>query len=414
MHETSATEPLLAPDVNPPPINTVHLCGADTFSSIGSLQGTSAVTFYSGASLDQEAYLLGRVRDILQLNPWLGGYLVLKGSNVCVEWTPSDRTHAVFKTMHHPDLDEDMCYEALVLALKKCVVKMGRETLDKPLEPLFRVTLVSISSVKFALVCSTSHVLCDGHDFYNISSMLSIERVPTPLTVQRLHIEAQMMTLLPDTLGVYAWLQSAGFRVRDKLQRLLSVFGCRPRASLMTVNHEWLAQQKKAALLEDVPFVSSNDVLVSHVLRLCRVGVAILTINLRGRIENLFNHHLGSYTGILGLLEEDFSQPIQVRRALQQLHRRSSTAYPSFWSTLFNEFSVFTNWASLYQSVFLPTCIDTAHIPLKDASAYLSRVGIIAFRLRADTLGLVVVRRRWWWCLQDFIASDAAFLAIKK
>lgn len=73
----------------------------------------------------------------------------------------------------------------------------------------------------------------------------------------------------------------------------------------------------RAAAGGEVKFVSTNDVITSHFCNATRARVAMMVVNMRGKISlDIGDRHAGCYEGCLLLDAANYSTPASVRKCL--------------------------------------------------------------------------------------------------
>ena len=151
------------------------------------------------------------------------------------------------------------------------LVKAGRSCLGRRDEPLFLVSTIAISSSKFALVCSISHSIADGHTFYRLQAMLSQALSPDSgvraMTATRLpNFEQRLDAFMAGGNDTAAYLRSAGVVLKTLFAQLRAPRS-RPAAGFWRVDSSWIDAEKKKLAARAA--VSSNDVLTSWFFSTC-------------------------------------------------------------------------------------------------------------------------------------------------
>ena len=159
---------------------------ADSISTVTAYDGTVPIEF-----------LRSRVMEILQLNPWLNGRLIrMKGTTVLRYATPVPFVTDCFRVVKNKERPKSArtyrrsfadVYNTPDRGCEHHLIKKGKDCAGKD-EALFRVTLLNPSNStegRFSLLVSMSHVIGDGHTFYSIYKMLSMENQPRALIVER-------------------------------------------------------------------------------------------------------------------------------------------------------------------------------------------------------------------------------------
>src|SRR5580692_1757099 len=143
------------------------------------------VTFYEGNPPLQ--HIKGKLTEIFNDNPWLQGRLTSRNGKLVLRYLKTSRVIDPFlRVVSMPVLSFDMGFSDLVKALRDLVIKRGSLCVNKE-EDLFRVIVARISEDKFALIVSMSHVIADGHTFYQVYKMLSTRESARSLIVDRVY-----------------------------------------------------------------------------------------------------------------------------------------------------------------------------------------------------------------------------------
>jgi hypothetical protein len=167
----------------------------------------------------------------------------------------------------------------------------------------------------------------------------------------------------------------------------------------MYVNMEKLSHMKKEQAVKDnVPFVSSNDVLTSWFLQNandCHIGQ--MAINLRNRLEGHTSNNAGNYENGIFYRREDSARPALIRQSISDPTnlKRVVTAndVPSTFELATNNVAIVTSWASFGagDKVNLPGVTELLHMPLVDMFSPPSVCLCIIFRAQPKQLAIMLI-----------------------
>ena len=136
---------------------------------------------------------------------------------------------------------------------------------------------------EFALVFSMSHVAADGHNYYKIYNMLAGNAPVESMTPARVH---EYETREPEWTGKkdFAWLSGGGL-IKGMLMGML--FGPKSSWCCYYVDESRVADEKTKASsgLQEVPYVSTNDILTSHFCKAAKARVGMMVVNFRNKIS---------------------------------------------------------------------------------------------------------------------------------
>jgi hypothetical protein len=390
--------------------------GIDDAPIIMMSPSVNTVTFYEGTPpID---YLRGRVRELLDKNPWLGGHIVSRTGAQGIDLTYSPDGCNVenhFAVVNDPEISTDMQYGALAKALLPMQVKCGNDCLNMP-EILFRVVVIVSDETHFGLLFSFSHVLGDGFSHYKLYGMLSKGARARFLQARR---HRDTMALVDGYTGgnpLSAFLSSPGFVVSAMGTLLL-----RPRCDtrMHMISQEWVEQQKQdyvgpnptlepavgPEVRKDAPFLSSNDVLTSWWFRFTRSDIGLMAMNLRNRIPELTEQMAGNYEYLAPYQRADFAHPAFIRQSLPSARGFYSGAMPGFLATVGGRISILSSWATFYRDVELEGCEQLLHLPCADDQNVISDNLAVIFRPRKGELAVMSFTRNF--TDTDFAAAPA-------
>jgi hypothetical protein len=278
-------------------------------------------------------------------------------------------------------------------------VKDGEHSVGKN-EPLFRVTLIRISSCKCALFFSLSHVIADGHTYYSLYSMLCSTISPRALIVQRkLDFDQQLDTAMNGN-DAYSWCFTLGATI-NIIKTLL--FAKKPKVLLIDLPLSKIESEKEKYISSlsnnnsnqsPPPFLSSNDIITSWYFKRCQCDMGIMNMNFRHRFPELTDDHAGNYEGLIAYQPNDFQYPYLIRQSLPLYHRvNKDIALPSFWSAIQTKVALISSWTTFYHEIQIPNAHHISHFPYFENRKIAFADFTIIFRPRAKELQLLSITR---------------------
>jgi hypothetical protein len=275
-------------------------------------------------------------------------------------------------------------------------VKEGGKVVGKN-EPLFRVTMIRISSSKFALFFSLSHVIADGHTYYSLYSMLCATMKPRALIVQRKLDFSQRLEVVMKGNDTYSWFFSIGTTI-NIIKTLF--FAKKPKVLVIDLPASKIALEKEkynSSVLnnnEYPSFISTNDILTSWYFKLSQCDVGIMAMNFRHRFPELTDDHAGNYEALIGFQPADFMSPYLIRQSLSLYHRiNHEIALPSLWNSIYSKVALISNWTTFYHQIQIPQTHHIAHFPyfLNEKSGFAD--ASVIFSPRAKELQFLSITR---------------------
>ena len=344
---------------------------------------TSTVTFFRGSPAAAAEHLGARVAAIVAANPWLTSILDEDPQTGKVEafYEPGKPSRAFFEVVEGVPLRRGgaaaTAYNDMVAALAPVLCAPSGGAVGTG-APLFRVALLPDADApteRYALVVSANHSLLDGHGFYAVHGMLS---EGAPVRALRPERKAGMPARQLAALGGEPSLMAAcppGFLARFVFGQLRNALFPRTVAYGFDVSPTWLARQKAAARAGgEVPWVSTNDCVVSAFLRCLEPDVAMMAINFRGKLEGAGaadDGDAGNYEDLLTYMRGDYETPALLRRSVGRgaPYRRAgvpATAMLSDWQHARGAtYGAATNWSTFAKPLSFGTGeAQELHLPL--------------------------------------------------
>jgi len=365
---------------------------ADVCPSIGS------VTFFKGVPPIE--YLKRRTEAIVAANPWLSSKHSKKGKD-------GSPPHMVYDPHNLPDLfqvlkgdlytqlNKKSTYPEICKAAENLLVKKRAEERDEDKGSLL-ISLITKDDAtehdKFALVVSLSHVIGDGHTFYEIHNMLSsnakvysLDPIRPPEFPEQ---EKELMGQEHKGIADFAIMLRAIFG----LVKLKSWSG-NLKTEAYFVDERHIAEAKTSKCnLDGVDFISTNDILTSWFFSFPKVKLAAMAINLRSHANILTENHAGNYENFILYQPGDYENPARIRQSVQNLKPKNSE-FPSFWTRCMKKpYAVTTNWSTFDKGVQLPGAQPLLHLPIYTSDAFFADFSLgVIFRPMKGKLGMSIM-----------------------
>lgn len=345
----------------------------------------STATFYRGSPAAAESYLAQRTAEIVAANPWLASTLDCdpETGEMALYYANADRRCLFKRRGVSLPVDRDgrvTSCEELVRALAPDLCKSSVDAVGTDC-PLFFVTLLidvgaQDADERFALVVSANHTLLDGHGYYKFYNMLSTDAAVEGLSpVRKTALPPRFLEALGgETVPITEC--PPGFIVRMLTAQLRSKLFPQTQVLAFDISADWIARQKADHLAvsrssgSEVPFVSTNDCVVSKFFQCLRPDFAMMAINWRGRIAGCHEDDVGNYEALLTYMPADYASPALVRRSVSGAPYRGAarppTVMPGNWKHATSAtYGATTNWTTFARSLLLPAdAVQELHLPL--------------------------------------------------
>jgi len=352
------------------------------------LGSITTVTFYDGAPPLE--YIKTKLEEILDRNPWIEGRLLSNATGQLVLRYPkvSGGAGQLLRIVSRPGLRPDMKFSELADVLRASIVKPASLCLNKA-EDLLRVSVVTVSANRFAIVVSMSHAYADGYTYYEVFKMLSTTAPARALIAERVHSgRADMSAALSGGDDALPWLSSPGFIMNVATMLLRQRV---PTFNLFTVAQLTIDEQKKTYATSNQPaFISTNDIITAAFFVATPCDVVFMMANFRSRVPDLTADHAGNYELLIAFQKVDFATPVLVRRGVSACRRTLSGNLPGFLKSTRVQLGAITNWASSYKDLALPGCELVFHRPVVDPARFMPFDHMVTvFKSRGEQLSLM-------------------------
>lgn len=373
--------------------------------------GITTFSFFSGSIQSAKSYFHARLKSILVANPWLAGVIEKDANrNDCIQLTygsaPIDDStvDSLFSVSAELNLNRDMTYMELCEASvrTKVLVPDGNTILaDRILVSRF---VLGNTPEGFVLAASISHCIADGFTYYGILSMLSPNVDVTSLVVERnMDYPEQSSRMVGKEQSSFLY---SGALVFNMITKMICGCGKSVISSYFVDTEKVNALKEQAKQENEVPYVSTCDIIASHFASLCRPRVLLYAVNLRKRLPSMLSDkHAGNYESALLLDESTYSKPAQVRRTLasyedggmfKHVGAPGAQPLPGFWEKLRCPLGLVTSWLfdSFNGDLSFDDCEMKLHVPVgQDADVTPLDMAII-FRACKDRIGVMYISKK--------------------
>ena len=322
----------------------------------------STVTFMEGNHKSAGVYIRQRLKEMIKMNPWLCGYLdqdtklgekspvfVFHDTMQSVDEAKksNDVNNLVDFVFTHlkpgfNELNRNTSYPDMSKIVKPFLVKKGSESIRRPQEPQFKVTIipdVESENNRWALIVSMSHVIADGHTFYKIHNMLSED---TPII--KLNFTRKPLIMSYNAVKAMG-KENVGFLQQPKPGLLIhlaastilgKLFGPTCAVRIFKLNNDFIASKKKESLNgnDGIQFVSTNDIITSTICSVSKCDIGTMDVNFRGRLQsinqsnmeaNLEDTDAGNYEDKIIYRTPDCSTPSLIRKSITNDQNNQNT-----------------------------------------------------------------------------------------
>lgn len=304
-----------------------------------------------------------RFQQIVSSNPWLKGSCS-KGKKRQIylnfDTSETDASPLIFTGQAPGELSENSNYEEILSVCEPYIVEKAFKLYNKK-DRLTKLVILHLDDHRFILMFSLSHLIGDGHTFYQIFNMLSIQSEVYGLDVVRKSEIEQAKDIVPTTNSNFL------FSPRMIFWAITRAFSCKKmRIKSFELNNSYLQQQKLAAKENGaVPFVSTNDILSSTYAQLCESNAMMMAINFRNRILAITDKDAGNYEDFLVIDKETSSTSIKIRTLINDLKSEvPKINLPTGSAKSKSNPVLITNWAGFSQPLIINNAKSLLHLPL--------------------------------------------------
>jgi hypothetical protein len=240
-----------------------------------------------------------------------------------------------------------------------------------------------LSSADGSEVCvfvSISHVIADGHTLYSLYKMLDptqpIVRMDRKSVKSFLKSGIETTSVFPNHPDPYKAILEQQMQVimpacfnsaKERGEQGREIEYTLANVNMNQVKTEKsIFKQSPEFINKELEFVSTNDILVSWLQKLCpKADCCDLAVNLRGRIPSLKSHTAGNYVYGPTMRKENYQSPAAVRKFVNSTFK-SGNSWDMPTSEDRKDFvgAMSTNWATFYHHLELPGYEQKMHMPI--------------------------------------------------
>ena len=268
--------------------------------------GITSLNFFKGEIKDAQVTLLHRLEEILAKNPWFAGCLgktdkvrlysphiqdtsnLMKRLFTIVDQEQSQLTQTTPYKQIAGLLTEYGAHVGTGSSLVRNVPKSSTGPSDTA--PLVSsVTLIADAedSKAFCLVLSISHAIADGHTYYSILNMLSIDQPIIALSpIRKFEFSTEVKEITGDAYE-YSFSGRLMCGVVCSLCNLCPCSSKQPQTACHYIDQKRISALKTdQKQLDGQAYVSTNDILVHTFGNFTQVRSLFCAINLRNRLKD--------------------------------------------------------------------------------------------------------------------------------
>lgn len=395
-------------------INTVSFFTATVVDDPNTSNRTHYSTYFFTTVKDLKLRLL----EIVKCNPWLIGKCKTldESDEFCLHYVDTSKVtetevisaadiDKIFNVIDDDTFSSTLSYEDMSYAFKNFAVKPGLEIINSD-NNVFQISIINCSNTEFALIMSLSHMIADGHNYYQIWNMLSpLSKYPViALRFDRkfdVHSDAFYGTRVIDD-GIWLthrWeisdLLKAESNNRSKQHNVHTINTSKLHqhtSKIYKVNMSRIEEIKRSHIPSvEVPYLTTHDILVPILAKWKNAQYPNIIANFRKKIVSttLAVHDadllVGNYIAAIQLEPWEFETPQQLRRrVLADFYRDPNQRLPdaSKCNKSLNDILLTTAWHNFYDGDFM---IDgykmSAHYPHLDTSYLHDSSLVIIFRM---------------------------------
>ncbi len=364
------------------------------------LGGVQTLSFFSGDIDEAYTYYSTRLASVLKANPWLAGKLINVKDERGVEKVhlqypaevASEEDAKVLLTSANvfgkvelakckPSPTNSYIANFQAITAGKCIIPDGYTCIAEKLSQA-KFSLIKCEE-GFALVASISHVVCDGHTYYKIMSMLTETGTVEALSTARKHaFSTEDKKILGQTQANFIFdvnwynmgfmYQAIGGICCCKSKKFVSYFLDSERVTIL---------KSKVKEEGEVEYCSTLDLITSHFCNATQPRLLQYAVNLRARMPSvgLTSKDAGNYETVILLADDQYSKPAEIRKVINTppdtpfSHSGSEgkRALPKGCEAFRARTAILTSWCFDHYSGDLSfgSCKQTLHVPMMELTA---------------------------------------------
>ena len=364
-------------------------------------------TRFKGTILSE--VLENRLKEIIQLNPWIGskliesseGKLMFKVPNSIDDMSPYlkiyDIKHLLNNQANIDELLDTIRNETNPNLIKKLYVVPTEQCINKDV-PLIKFSFVFDNETEeFVMIYSMNHIVGDGTSYYQLFKMMSSDEEIKTLNFNRKHEFSR------------AELPVAESQHKTKEQEKKKKIGFGKVINLDLIQK--IKEKNNATFGER--WVSTHDIITSMLFNSLKSDKLFYPINSRSHLSYLDDYDVGNYVDVIVIDSSDESTAKDIRQSINDfkagLHDISDKLKDSNGDT---KTAVFTSWIQNYKTLILGShCKQNVHFPLLPRNLYGKNTGsldhlVVLFCLNESTWMLCGVTTNTNWLENNELFID--------
>lgn len=389
-------------------------------NTVLNIPSISTITIYQGKC--PKKYILERLNDIINLNPWLNGNLIKADDKIYLQYKvfsknyfSDDNFNKLFGIYRYLEDEDEVWkmfindnntknYNNLINHVSKYLVNTGNKCI-KNFDKLFKVILIDLKNDNYSLIISLNHCIGDGYTYYKIYSMFSNTTEPESLIILRKYEFDDVIMKNKSN-----WQSDIG----KKIYNFINLFFKRKSETieLLVIDKNKIELIKKDYQNKNI-IVSINDIITSEFFNKANTIIGLMNFNYRNTDINKYKLLAGNYIDTIYFYNNRniLFNPIYIRFKLNKFRFNANIEFKKKNTTIIGNFinnfiyylknifnirnifslSCISSWHSLYRELVLHESSKIIHIPCLtnlNSSIYLNKFCVV-FHYSNDKIGIL-------------------------
>lgn len=388
-------------------LKSIELSALESGFYLSDLPPISTFTWLQGNFEKTKIILQERLQMIVAKNPWVQGRIKRQwNGKLFLRYKTLETEEGI--VVSDVDVDENLHVVASsesfisrdtdIEQLSSLLIEAGLTICNSYTDPVFKVFIIPCRenpNTTFGLFVQMSHIIGDGATYYQLMHMLCSEQRES---IVSLNPERKTETYEKETINLLG-KNEAGYTISAAyiaryFRGLMIMMTSKHKLEFkydFVDNAKIKVAKADAVKDENVPFVSTNDVLTSWFMNDVQSQTALMVINLRSRLDILSENDVGNYENFIFYRKEDYASPSLIRKSLIQCRRvvTQDQKLPTLYESSSEKEAVVTNWYTLAKAIEIEGCKEELHLPIVTSKSWSSTIPLmIIFRAKEGKVGL--------------------------